>query len=165
MGRKQVFISNILMVNDTGNPENNAKVFLYRYGIKIFENKIVPLLRPQNGIGIQEIDPFDFWSGAHFMLKVKKIANFPNYDGSMFLQPSPISDDEEIIESIWASEYSLKEFTDPKSFKTYDELSQRLQTVMGSTAPEPAHTNGNGSASSSSQEVEEFDELIQRLKR
>ena len=79
------------------------------------------------------INPFDFWEGADFKLKIRKVDGFWNYDKSEFAAPSPISDDESKIESIWKSQYSLAEFTSSSNFKSYDELSTRFHAVISGT--------------------------------
>lgn len=127
--RKQSYISNILVINDPEKPENNGKVFLYRYGVKIFE-KIKNIMTPDEELGEKPNDPFDFWAGQNFKLKIKKVAGYQNYDDSSFSVPSAISDDDNKIEDIWKREYSLKEFLNPANFKTYDELKARLHDVL-----------------------------------
>ena len=82
----------------------------------------------------RSINPFDLWEGAHFKLKMTRQSGFPNYDESTFLTPGPLSDDDEALEQIWKSEFSLKEITDPKNFKTYDQLKARLEDVLGLSA-------------------------------
>jgi hypothetical protein len=128
--RKLSYISNILVISDPKNPENEGKVFLFKYGKKIFE-KIQEAMNPQYQ-DETPINPFDFWNGADFKLKIRQVDGYTNYDKSEFASPSPLmggSDKE--LEKIWSKQYPLKEFTDPKSFKSYDELKARLQQVLG----------------------------------
>ena len=127
--RRLHFISNILVVRDPANPANEGKVFLYQYGKKIFD-KLNDLMNPQFD-DEKPINPFDLWSGANFKLKIRKVEGYRNYDKSEFDSPSPASEDDERLESIWNSEHSLKEFVDPKNFKSYEELKAKLNGVLG----------------------------------
>jgi hypothetical protein len=135
--RKLVFISNILVLEDPQTPENEGKVFLFRYGKKIYDkifeayHPITPTEKP--------INAFDFWEGANFKLKIRKVEGQTNYDSSSFTDPSVLSKDEAELEKIWSQAYSLKEFVDPKNFKSYEELERRLKQVLGEgSAPRAA---------------------------
>jgi hypothetical protein len=128
--RRLHYIANILIVSDPKNPENEGKVFLYKFGKKIFD-KVMESMNPEFE-DESPVNPFDFWKGANFRLKVRKIAGFINYDKSEFDSPTPLLDgDDAKLEELWKNEYDLQEFLDPKNFKTYEELSDRLQTVLG----------------------------------
>ena len=127
--RRLHFISNILVVRDPANPANEGKIFLFQYGKKIFD-KLNDLMHPQFD-DEQPINPFDLWSGANFKLKIRKVEGYRNYDKSEFDSPSAISGSDEDLESIWNKEYALKEFVDPKNFKSYDELKAKLNAVLG----------------------------------
>lgn len=128
--RKLSYISNILVVSDPKHPENEGKVFLFKYGKKIFE-KIQEAMNPQFQ-DEKPLNPFDFWTGANFKLKIRQVEGYTNYDKSEFATPSPLlGGDDAALEKLWKKEYSLKEFTDPKSFKSYDELKARLEVVLG----------------------------------
>ncbi len=130
--RKLQYFSNIYVVKDGANPHNEGKVFLFRYGKKIFD-KIMEAMQPAFE-DETPLNPFDFWEGADFKLKIRKLDGFWNYDKSEFDSKSPLFDNDEEIEVIWAHQYSLKEFTAPTNFKSYDELKKRLNTVLsGST--------------------------------
>ena len=130
--RKLQYFSNILVVSDPKHPENEGKVCLFRYGKKIFD-KMMEAMQPAFE-DETPINPFDFWEGADFKLKIRKVDGFWNYDKSEFSKPSPISDDESKIESIWKSQYSLAEKLDVNNnFKTYDELSARFHAVISGT--------------------------------
>ena len=130
--RKLQYFSNILVVSDPKHPENEGRVFLFRYGKKIFD-KLMEAMQPAFE-DESPINPFDFWEGADFKLKIRKVDGFWNYDKSEFSKPSPISDDESKIESIWKSQYSLAEKLDVNNnFKTYDELSARFHAVISGT--------------------------------
>jgi len=129
--RKLHFISNIMVVKDSENPQNEGKVFLFKYGKKIFD-KINDLMNPQFD-DEQPVNPFDLWEGANFKLKIRKVEGYRNYDKSEFDSPSAISDDDSELEAIWNQEYSLQDFIDPKNFKTYEELKSKLDRVLGLT--------------------------------
>lgn len=128
--RRLTYISNVLVIKDTANPANEGKVFLYKYGKKIFD-KIKEKIEPQFE-DEKAVNPFSFWDGANFKLKIRKVEGYRNYDKSEFDNPSPLFEgDDEKIEKVWKAEYSLKEFLDPKHFKSYDELKSKLDRVLG----------------------------------
>jgi hypothetical protein len=129
--RQLNFYSNIYIVKDPANPENEGKVFLFRYGKKIFD-KITDLMNPQFE-DEKPVDPFNLWSGANFKLKIRKVEGYSNYDKSEFDTAGPLVDDDDRLEAIWKSEYSLKELIDPKNFRSYDELKRRLDRALGLT--------------------------------
>ena len=131
--RKLTYISNIYVVKDPANPENEGKVFLYKYGKKIFD-KLTAAMQPEFE-DEEAIDPFDFWQGANFKLKAKNIAGYRNYDSSEFTAVTPLLDDDDALEAIWKKENSLKEFIDADQFKSYDDLKKRLEYVLGSRRP------------------------------
>jgi hypothetical protein len=127
--RKLVYVSNILVITDPGNPENNGKVFLFKYGQKIFE-KIKNIMTPDEALGEEPNDPFDFWTGQNFKLKIKKVGDFRNYDDSSFAEVKPLDKDDKVIDKVWNSQYSLKEFTDPSKYESYDDLRKKLFDVL-----------------------------------
>lgn len=129
--RRTNYFSNILVINDPAVPENNGKVFIFRYGKKLFETKIRPLMFPEEGTGEKEENPFDFWEGRNFLLKVKRVSNFPNFDESKFLSPSRVCETDKELDALWKSEHSLLEILDRKNYKSYDELKERLVAVLG----------------------------------
>ena len=131
--RKLTYISNIYVVKDPANPENEGKVFLYKYGKKIFD-KLTAAMQPEFE-DEEAIDPFDFWQGANFKLKAKNVAGYRNYDSSEFTAVTPLLDDDDALESVWKKENSLKEFIDADQFKSYDDLKKRLEYVLGSKRP------------------------------
>ena len=134
--RKLSYYSNIYVVKDEMNPENEGKVFLYKYGKKIHD-KIVAAAQPEFE-DEQAINPFDLWNGADFRLKICKVAGFWNYDKSGFANPSTLAGktDEE-LEATWKECYSLKDFTSQSQFKTYEELEARLNSVLKVTPKRP----------------------------
>jgi hypothetical protein len=138
--RKLSYISNIYVVKDPTNPQNEGKVFLYKFGKKIFD-KITAAMQPEFE-DEEAIDPFDFWQGANFKLKAKNVAGYRNYDSSEFATVSPLLDDDDALEALWKKQYPLVEFTAADQFKAYDVLQQRLDSVLNSKktriAPEVA---------------------------
>ena len=126
--RKLTYIANIYVVKDPSNPQNEGKVFLYKFGKKIFD-KISAAMQPEFE-DEQAIDPFDFWKGANFKLKAKNVAGYRNYDSSEFASPDALLDDDDELEAIWKKQYSLEEFTKQDQFKSYDELEKRMNAVL-----------------------------------
>ncbi len=129
--RKLQYYSNIYVVSDSKHPEREGKVFLYRFGKKIFD-KIMEAMQPVFD-DEEPINPFDFWQGANFKLKIRKVDGYWNYDKSEFEGPSPLFDNDDEIEEVWKNQYALKEFTDTTNFKSYDELKTRLNIVLAGT--------------------------------
>ena len=165
--RKLSYISNVLVVSDPANPQNEGKIFLYKYGKKIFD-KINEAMNPEFE-DESPVNPFDFWEGANFKLKVRKVAGFINYDKSEFESTSAVYDgDDAKLEELWKTQYALSEFTDPSNFKSYDELKTKLNQVVGndirSTASndfsraEDTNSPPKSDASSSSAAEEPVDE-------
>tara|TARA_B100000780_G_scaffold223589_1_gene162733 strand:+ start:6452 stop:7339 length:888 start_codon:yes stop_codon:yes gene_type:complete len=126
--RKLQYFSNIYVVSDSKHPENEGKVFLFRYGKKIFD-KIMASMQPEFE-DETPVNPFDFWEGANFKLKIRKVAGFWNYDSSEFEKPSALFDNDAQIEGIWGQQYALAEHTAPTNFKSYEELKTRLDAVL-----------------------------------
>lgn len=128
--RRLHHVSNILVVSDSANPENEGKVFLYEYGKKIMD-KIMDVMQPQ----FQDetpVNPFDFWGGANFKLKIRQVEGYRNYDKSEFDAPSALFDgDETRLEEIYNKLYKISEFTDAESYKSYAELKKKLYEVIG----------------------------------
>tara|TARA_R100000231_G_scaffold118906_1_gene89039 strand:+ start:1073 stop:1951 length:879 start_codon:yes stop_codon:yes gene_type:complete len=131
--RKLSYISNIYVVKDPTNPHNEGKVFLYKFGKKIFD-KITAAMQPEFE-DESAIDPFDFWAGANFKLKAKNVAGYRNYDSSEFAATGALLEDDDALEALWKKQYSLSEFTAPDQFKTFDDLQKRLDQVLNSTRP------------------------------
>jgi hypothetical protein len=129
--RKLQYRSNIYVVADPKHPENEGKVFLFRYGKKIFD-KIMESMQPAFE-DETPVNPFDFWEGANFKLKIRKVDGYWNYDKSEFETSSALFDDDDKLEKVWKKQYALKEFTAPTNFKSYTELKTRLDTVLAGT--------------------------------
>lgn len=128
--RRLSYTSNIYVVKDSANPDNEGKVFLYKYGKKIFE-KLNDVMNPLEAEGEEAMNPFDMWTGANFKIKIRKVDGYRNYDKSEFDDAGPLLDDDKELEAIWKSEHSLTELVEPKHFKSYEELQKRLKHVLG----------------------------------
>ena len=138
--RKLSYYSNIYVVKDQLHPENEGKVFLYKYGKKIHD-KIASAMQPQFE-DETPINPFDLWKGANFKIKIQTIGGYWNYDKSEFDSPSVLADlDDDSLEKTWKSQYSLKEFTDSNNFKSYEDLSSRLNIVLNKSTRPVVQTN------------------------
>lgn len=142
--RKLSYYSNIYVVKDTANPDNEGRVFLYKYGKKIHD-KVIAAMQPE----FQDETPvnvFDFWEGANFKLKIKTVGGYWNYDSSEFAAPSALSADDDEMEALWLQAHSLESYTNSDQFKSYAELENRMSMVLGTSR-----------SSSPSMESEEYD--------
>jgi hypothetical protein len=129
--RKLTYYTNVLVVSDPKNPENEGQVKLFKFGKKIFD-KITEAMQPQFE-DEKPLNPFDFWEGANFKLKIRKVDGYWNYDKSEFDSPSPLADNDDDIQSTWKQQFALTEFSDPSTFKSYDELKARFEKVVYGT--------------------------------
>ena len=128
--RKLTYISNILVVEDPSAPQNKGKVFLFKYGKKIFE-KIQEQMNPEFD-DETAVNPFDYWKGANLKLKIRKVDGYTNYDKSEFSAASELFEgDDAKLEALWKKQYALKEFVNPKEFKSYPELKTKLVDALG----------------------------------
>lgn len=132
--RRLHYISNIYVGVDQGNPENEGKVFLFKYGKKIFD-KLNEVMFPEFK-DETPFNPFDLWGGANFKLKIRNVEGYRNYDKSEFDNVRPLSDDDDVLQTVWKKEHSLQAFLDLSNFKSYDELKARLNKVLGDTSIE-----------------------------
>lgn len=133
--RKLNYISNVYIVSDPKHPENEGKVFLFRYGKKIFD-KIIEAMNPQFE-DEEALNPFDMWKGANFKLKIRKVDGYQNYDKSEFASSEALDEDDDKLEKIWKSQYALQELIADKEFKTYEQLKSRLDKVLGLSGEAP----------------------------
>lgn len=136
--RRLKYTSNIYVVKDPSNPENEGKVFMYSFGKKIFDklnDQMNPTFEDED-----PVNPFDLWEGANFRLKIRQFEGYPNYDKSEFDAPTPLLDDDEAMESVWNQQHSLQQLVEPSNFKSYDELKTKLFRVLdlASETPEVA---------------------------
>lgn len=145
------YVANVLIISDPSAPENEGQVKLYRFGKKIFD-KIMDSMQPQFP-DEAPVNPFDMWEGADFTVKIRKVEGYPNYDASTFKAPSAIGADE-MMEELYSKQHDMSEFTDPKNYKTYDELKSRLAMVLGEQAP---RTQKQSAALELDDEIPEFD--------
>ena len=127
--RKLSYYANIYVVKDPANPANDGNVFLFKFGKKIFD-KIMAAMQPEFE-DETPINPFDFWQGANFKLKIRKVDGYWNYDKSEFDSPSALLDDDDALEALWKTQHSLAAMTAPDQFKTYEQLQTRLDYVLG----------------------------------
>ena len=131
--RRLHYVTNILVISDPANPANDGKVFLYKFGKKIFD-KMLDLMQP----AFQDekpVNPFDFWDGADFKLKIRNVEGYRNYDKSEFSTPTPLlGGDDEKLNAIYEKQHSLKEFVDAKNYKSYADLKRKLMEVLGDTS-------------------------------
>ena len=136
--RRLHYVSNIYIVSDPSNPDTEGKVFLYQFGKRIFD-KIMDVMQPSFA-DEKAINPFDFWEGANFKLKIRQVEGYRNYDKSEFDAPTGLSKDEKTLESIYSKQSSLQEFLKPDNFKSYDDLKAKLSRVLGEDANIGANT-------------------------
>ena len=131
--RRLHYVVNVLVLQDPSAPHNEGKVYLYKFGKKIFD-KIMDSMQPEFA-DETPVNPFDFWQGADFKLKIRNVEGYRNYDKSEFASPTPLyNEDEAKLESIYNQLHDLNEFSDPKNYKTYDELKTKLARVLGEEA-------------------------------
>ena len=130
--RKLSYYANVYVVKDPTNPQNEGGVFLYKFGKKIFD-KIMEAMQPEFE-DEDAINPFDFWQGANFKLKIKKKDGYWNYDSSEFDKVSPLLEDDDALEALWKKQYSLAAVTASDQFKSYEDLEKRLKYVLGQKA-------------------------------
>lgn len=127
--RRLHYVSNVLVESDPSNPANEGQVFLFIYGKKIYD-KVMDVMQPEFA-DEDPINPFDFWEGASFKLKIRNVEGYRNYDKSEFASPSALSESDDELEEIYDRIYDLNEFTDPDQYKSYEELATRLAMVLG----------------------------------
>ena len=152
--RKLSYIANVLIVSDPSNKENEGQIKLFKFGKKIFD-KITEAMNPDPAFADEKpMNPFDMWEGANFKLKIRKVDGYQNYDKSEFESPSAIYDgDDDKLEELWKKEHSLKEFVEPKQFKSYDKLKERLDKVLGTAVPAAVATKAAAASLSEDDDV------------
>jgi hypothetical protein len=136
--RRLGYITNVYVVKDPGNPKNEGKVFLHKFGAKIFE-MLIRQMHPEFD-DETPVNPFDLWEGTTFRMKIRDVAGWRNYDSSTFMQPSPLLKDDDELERVWKSQHSLTQFVTPDNFKSYDELKTKLYQVLAILPPEAAYS-------------------------
>ena len=164
--RKLSYYANIYVVKDPANPQNEGGVFLYKFGKKIFD-KIMEAMQPEFE-DETPINPFDFWQGANFKLKLQKKDGYWNYDKSEFDRPSALLDDDDALEAIWKKQFSLTAFTNTDQFKSYDDLKKRLDYVLGNKSTRMStveeETEYDNYAATETQRVSE-EQVMQKLEQ
>jgi hypothetical protein len=164
--RRLTYIANILVVSDPKNPDNEGQIKLYKFGKKIFD-KISEAMNPEFA-DETPLNPFDFWAGANFKIKIRQVEGYRNYDKSEFDKPSAVLDgDDAKLEALWKKEHSLKEFTDAKQFKSYEVLKAKLDKVLGLDGVAPVKTKAEDTVLSPAKEAprsEIFDEELDYFK-
>ena len=152
--RKLTYYANIFVVSDKANPENEGKVFLYKFGKKIFD-KVTAAMAPEFE-DETPMNPFDLWEGANFKLKITNVAGYWNYDKSEFSAPAALNADDSVLEKVWKQAHSLQAFTSADNFKTYEELEERLNMVLGVTKTPAAARAATVVKTMNEEEDEEF---------
>lgn len=150
--RRLHYIANVYIIKDSGNPDNEGKVFLFKFGKKIWD-KLNDLMNPSFE-DEKPVNPFDLWEGANFRLKIRQFEGYANYDKSEFDTSAPLFEDDEKMEAVWKQSHSLQDILDPKNFKSYDDLKAKMVRVLGISGSDA----GLRSAASASAE-QEYDEL------
>jgi hypothetical protein len=157
--RKLSYLANILVVSDPSNPSNEGQIKLYKFGKKIFD-KITEAMNPEFA-DETPVNPFDMWEGANFKLKIRNVEGYRNYDKSEFADVSALLDgNDEKLEELWKKEYSLKDFTEKKNFKPFDQLKSRLDKVLGFTGAPIAKTKAEDTVASFKDDVSVLDSKI-----
>jgi len=154
--RRLTYIANILVVSDPKNPENEGQIRLYKFGKKIFD-KISEAMNPEFA-DETPLNPFDFWEGANFKIKIRQVEGYRNYDKSEFDTPAAVFGDDGELEALWKKEYSLKEFLDPKQFKSYDTLKAKLDKVLGLDGVAPVKTKAEDTILNTAKSAPSLDE-------
>ena len=127
--RRLNYTSNVYIIKDPANPQNEGQVKLFRYGKKIFD-KVNDVMNPEFE-DESPVNPFDLWTGANFKMKIRKVEGYSNYDKSEFEASSALLDDDDRMEEIWKTQHSLKELVGPEKFKSYEDLKTKLDRVLG----------------------------------
>jgi hypothetical protein len=159
--RRLTYIANILVVSDPKNPENEGQIRLYKFGKKIFD-KISEAMNPEFA-DETPLNPFDFWEGANFKIKIRQVEGYRNYDKSEFDSITPVDGDDDKLEAIWKKEYSLKEFLEPKQFKSYDTLKAKLDKVLGLDGVAPVKTKAEDTVLNTAKSAPSLDENDEEL--
>ena len=157
--RKLSYLANILVVSDPSNPSNEGQVKLFKFGKKIFD-KITEAMNPEFA-DETPVNPFDMWEGANFKLKIRNVEGYRNYDKSEFADKSALLDgNDEKLEELWKKQFSLKDFTERKNFKPYDQLKGRLDKVLGFTGAPIAKSKAEDTVASFKDDVSVLDSKI-----
>jgi hypothetical protein len=160
--RKLSYYANVYIVSNPSDPSLEGQVKIFRFGSKVFD-KIKSSMKPEFEDD-PVIDPFDFWGGANFRLRVKQVAGYPNYDDSAFESPSALLDgDDEKLESLWKTEFSLQELVSREKFKSPEDLQKRLDFVLGSKSVVSAIREQEDNLESFSEKYSKEDDIMKEL--
>lgn len=129
---KETFVANVYVIKDKNSPENEGKVFKYRFGPLIWK-MIKEQMQPEFD-DIEPVNPFDPVEGANFRLRFKT-SKWRDYSASKFDNPSPLFKDNKQLEEVLATCYPLQPLVSEDKFKTYDELKARLHRVLALDTP------------------------------
>lgn len=150
--RKLRYISNVMVLSDAKHPENEGKIFLFSYGSKIF-NKLMNAINPEFE-DETSFNPFDFWEGAPFKIKIRNVEGYRNYDKSEFGDIGPLMEDDDALETVWKSQYDLKELIAPRQFKTYDDLKRKFMSIVSVVDTDIVSDSENTNPTRQSQRVD-----------
>jgi hypothetical protein len=143
--RRTSYYANVMVIKDPANPSNEGKVMIYQFGQKIFD-KLTAAMQPEFA-DEEAINPFDIIEGANFRIKIKIVSGYWNYDSSEFEKASPLSDDQEKLEAVFNAQHDVHEMVDPSSFKSYNELQEKLMMVVGENVGQPQYENTSNNVS------------------
>lgn len=160
--RKLSYYANVYIVSNPADPSLEGQVKIFRFGAKVFD-KIKSAMKPEFEDD-PVIDPFDFWSGANFRLRVKQVAGYPNYDDSVFESPSSLlNGDDEKLEALWKTEFSLQELVSREKFKSAEELQKRLDFVLGAKSVASSIREQEDELESFSESSSKEDDIMKEL--
>ncbi len=156
--RKSHFVSNILVIKDPANPDNEGKVFLWDFGPQLASYYKRAMFGPDKDD--EDFDeekdysselwyPQDFFEGANFLVKStkKKNSKFLTYTISKWADPSPIFEGldedemEEKLDEIFKKVTPLDEWMEPDKFPSEDETRKKLACILGDDYEEPSTTD------------------------
>ena len=139
------YITNIKVIRDPLNPENNGKIFLYEMSQSLKEKikHAVELSEMDKQLNRPRKEIFNPTKGWLMKLTCKKAVNgFTTYDDSEFFNVSPddprmadlipYKDAQSAIDDINANAHPLDWFDKAENYKTYDELKEKLDWVYPS---------------------------------
>jgi hypothetical protein len=91
-------------------------------------------------------------------LKIRNVEGYRNYDKSEFAGKTALFDgDDDKLEELWKKEFGLKEFTEKKQFKSYEQLKGRLDKVLGFEGTPAPKTKAADTVSSIKEDDVSFD--------
>lgn len=162
--RKHQYWANILVIKDPAAPENEGKVFKYRFGQKIMD-KINAMAEVNTAMGEIPVDVFCPFEGANFIMKIKKVSGFSNYDESKFLGKSEIANinDPAFQKELFEGMTNLKELISADKFDSYDKNKEKFKKVMGTSIMGGNAQAAANNASSIDNELETFSQELENF--